>query len=88
MATSPSAAQPTSSMEESQQPDQPVSTQQCDEASHVAITSQPISAEQQALPPTTDAAHAKQTEEDTDVEHLTVIDDSMETSKYHTCTCA
>ncbi len=83
MTTSPSAAQPSSSMEEPQQPDQPISSQQDGAVVHVAVTSQPISAEQQAPPPT-DAPQAKQTEE-ADVEHLTVISDGMETSKYDNC---
>uniref|UniRef100_A0A3Q1J1J0 Proline-rich transmembrane protein 2 n=1 Tax=Anabas testudineus TaxID=64144 RepID=A0A3Q1J1J0_ANATE len=43
-------------MEESQQPEQPVSTQEAGEADHTAVTSQPASAEQQALPATTDEA--------------------------------
>ncbi|XP_019124421.1 trafficking regulator of GLUT4 1 [Larimichthys crocea] len=77
MATSASAAQPSSSMEESQQPEQPISTQQDRDA---AVTSQPVSAEQQAPPPTTDAPGAKQTEDGQNMDHLTVITDTMETS--------
>ncbi|XP_070779129.1 trafficking regulator of GLUT4 1 [Enoplosus armatus] len=77
MATSPSAAQPSSSMEESQQPHQPISTQQ--EGEVTAVTSQPVSAEQQAPPPTADAPDAKQREEGKDLDHLTVMAD-METS--------
>lgn len=83
MATSPSAAQPSSSMEESQPPHQPISTQQDGEADHAVVTSQPVSSEQQAPPPTTVAPDAKPTEEGMD--HLTVISDNMETSKYNTC---
>ncbi|XP_044037468.1 trafficking regulator of GLUT4 1 [Siniperca chuatsi] len=79
MATSPSAAQPSSNMEESQQPEQPISKQQDGEVDHTAVTSQPVSAQQQAPPPTTDAPDAKQTEEGKDPDHLTVISD-METS--------
>ncbi|KAM3598461.1 uncharacterized protein V6R79_018274 [Siganus canaliculatus] len=66
MAASPSAAQPPSSMEESQQPEQPISTQQGGEA----VTSQPVATEPQA-PPTT---------EDKDMDHLTVMADTTETS--------
>ncbi|XP_051244407.1 trafficking regulator of GLUT4 1 [Dicentrarchus labrax] len=79
MATSPSVAQPSSSMEESQQPDQPISTQHDGQASHAAVTSQPVSAEQQAPAPTTDAPGAKQTV-DRDIDHLTVISDNMESN--------
>lgn len=85
MATSPSAPQPSSSMEESQQPEQPeqpISTQQDREAHDTPVTSQPVSAEQRALPPTTDAPDAKQAEEDRNMDHLTVMSDIMETSKY------
>lgn len=82
MATSPSAPQPSSSMEESQQPEQPISTQQDGEAHDTPVTSQPVSAEQRAPPPTTDAPDAKQAEEDRNMDHLTVISDNMETSKY------
>ncbi|TKS91210.1 Proline-rich transmembrane protein 2 [Collichthys lucidus] len=77
MAASASAAQPSSSMEESQQPEQPISTQQDRDA---AVTSQPVSAEQQAPPPTTDAPGARQTEDGQNMDHLTVITDTMETS--------
>lgn len=83
MATIPSAAQESTSMEESQQPDQPVSTQGAGEADNAAITSQPASAEQQTLPTTTD--EAKQIEEGKAIDHLTVISENMETSKYNTC---
>lgn len=76
MATSPSTAQQPSSMEEPQQPDQPISTQPDGEAAASAVTSQPTTAEQQTQPTTTDAPESKQTEMD----HLTVISDSMETS--------
>ncbi|XP_070837907.1 trafficking regulator of GLUT4 1 [Chaetodon trifascialis] len=79
MAASPSTAQPPSSMEESQQPHQPISTQQDGEADHAAVTSQPVSVDQQVPPPTADAPGAKQTE-DKDMDHLTVITDNMETS--------
>ncbi|XP_059204745.1 trafficking regulator of GLUT4 1 [Centropristis striata] len=65
-----------SSMEASQQPEQPISTQQAGEADHGAVTSQPTGAEQEAPPTTTDAG-ANQTEE---MDHLTVITDNMETS--------
>ncbi|XP_026211394.1 trafficking regulator of GLUT4 1 [Anabas testudineus] len=78
MATSPSAAQESRSMEESQQPEQPVSTQEAGEADHTAVTSQPASAEQQALPATTD--EAEQVEEGKAMDHLTVISENMETS--------
>ncbi|XP_074553036.1 uncharacterized protein LOC141809759 [Halichoeres trimaculatus] len=74
MATSPSAsapaAQPISSMDESQQP---VSTQQ----EGAAVTSQPVSAEHQAPPPTTDAP---ETEAGKDMDLLTVVTDNLETS--------
>lgn len=83
MATSASVAQESSSMEESQQPDQPVSTQDAGEAEHAAVTSQPASAEQQILPTTID--EPKQTEEGKAMDHLTVINENMETSKYNTC---
>ncbi|XP_073350526.1 uncharacterized protein [Pagrus major] len=73
-----SAAQPSSSMEESQQPEQPIGTQHDGEADHTAVTSQPVSAEQQAPPSTAD--DAKQTEESKDMDHLTVISENMETS--------
>ncbi|XP_023147353.2 proline-rich transmembrane protein 2 [Amphiprion ocellaris] len=75
MATSPSAQQP-SSMEEPQQPDQPISMQPDGEAAASAVTSQPTSAEQQTPPTATDAPESKQAEMD----HLTVISDAMETS--------
>lgn len=70
-------------MEESQQPEQTVSTQDAVEVNNVAITSQPASAEQQTLPTATD--EAKQIEEGKAMEHLTVISEDMETSKYNTC---
>ncbi|XP_042360518.1 proline-rich transmembrane protein 2 isoform X2 [Plectropomus leopardus] len=60
-------------MEESQQPDQPVSMQQDGEA----VTSQPTSAEHQAPPLTSHAPEVKQTE---DMEHLTVITENTEAS--------
>ena len=82
MASSPSAAQPSSIMEASQQPDQPIGTQHDGEADRTAVTSQPVSAEQQAPPSTTD--DAKPAEESKDMDHLTVISENMETSKY-TC---
>uniref|UniRef100_A0A3B4WHP3 Tumor suppressor candidate 5 homolog n=2 Tax=Seriola TaxID=8160 RepID=A0A3B4WHP3_SERLL len=76
MATSPSAPQPSSSMEETQQPEQPISTQpEATEADHATVTSQPASAEQEAPSSTTDAPEAKQSPE-----HLTVISENMETS--------
>ncbi|XP_028268199.1 trafficking regulator of GLUT4 1-like [Parambassis ranga] len=71
MATSPSAAQQSSSMAEPQQPDQPISTQPDREA---AVTSQPASAEQ-TLPSAMDGH-----EEGISMDHLTVINDNMETS--------
>lgn len=77
MATSPSVAQPSSSMEESQQPDQTVTMQQEREADHITVTSQPTGAEQRAPTPTSHAPDAKHTE---DTDHLTVISDNMETS--------
>ncbi|XP_039973762.1 trafficking regulator of GLUT4 1 [Xiphias gladius] len=81
MATSPSAAQPPCSMEETQQPDQPISTQpDAGEAGHAAVTSQPGGAEQEAPSSTTDAPEAVQTEEGEAIEHLTVISDDVETS--------
>uniref|UniRef100_UPI0037E7B216 trafficking regulator of GLUT4 1 n=1 Tax=Semicossyphus pulcher TaxID=241346 RepID=UPI0037E7B216 len=81
MATSPSAAaQPSSSMEESQQPHQPIGTQQGGEADQAAVTSQPVSAEQQVPPPTTDAPDGNPTVEGKDMDLLTVINDNMETS--------
>ncbi|XP_069381641.1 trafficking regulator of GLUT4 1 [Paralichthys olivaceus] len=75
MATSPSSVQPSNSMEETQQPEQPISTQpDCGEAGHAPVTSQP--AEQGAASSTTDEI----TEEGGAMEHLTVISDNMETS--------
>ncbi|XP_037647939.1 trafficking regulator of GLUT4 1 [Sebastes umbrosus] len=76
MAASPAAATqpPSSSMEESQQPDQPIGTQQEGAAGHGTVTSQPTGAERQAPPPTTDANQME------DMDHLTVIADNMETS--------
>ncbi|XP_068193848.1 trafficking regulator of GLUT4 1 [Antennarius striatus] len=76
MATDPNATQSSSNMEESQQPGQPISMQQDGEPDQAAVTSQPVSGEQQAPPPMPDA---KQTEED-NMDHLTVISDTMETS--------
>lgn len=76
MDASPSAAPP-SSMEESQQP---ISSQQNEEASHSPVTCQPVGAEQQAPPTTT--PDAKQGEEERNMDHLTVISDNMESSKY------
>ncbi|KAM8723973.1 uncharacterized protein AB9X84_003812 [Acanthopagrus schlegelii] len=75
MASSPSAAQPSSSMEGSQQPDQPISTQHGGAADRTAVTSQPVSAEQQAPPDGT-----RPTEDSKDMDHLTVISENMETS--------
>ncbi|XP_068605816.1 trafficking regulator of GLUT4 1 [Brachionichthys hirsutus] len=63
-------------MEESQQPGQPISMQQDGDPDQAAVTSQPVSAEQQAPPPMTDA---KETEEE-NMDHLTVISDTVETS--------
>ncbi|XP_018545137.1 proline-rich transmembrane protein 2 [Lates calcarifer] len=81
MATSPSATQPPSSMEETQQPNQPISTQpDAGEANHVTVTSQPAAAEPEAPSSTTNTPEAKQTEEGKSMEHLTVISDNMETS--------
>uniref|UniRef100_A0A3B4TPS9 Tumor suppressor candidate 5 homolog n=1 Tax=Seriola dumerili TaxID=41447 RepID=A0A3B4TPS9_SERDU len=63
-------------MEETQQPEQPISTQpEATEADHATVTSQPASAEQEAPSSTTDAPEAKQSPE-----HLTVISENMETS--------
>lgn len=67
-------------MEQSQLPYQPVSSQDAGEADNVTITSQPASVEQQSLPTTTD--EAKQIEEGKAMDHLTVISENMETSKY------
>nr|XP_020506329.1 trafficking regulator of GLUT4 1-like [Labrus bergylta] len=80
MATSPTTAatQSSSSMEESQQPHQPISTQQDEEAHHATVTSQPVSAEQQA--PTSDAPDGNQTGKGKDMDLLTVMDDNIETS--------
>nr|XP_046271078.1 trafficking regulator of GLUT4 1 [Scatophagus argus]XP_046271079.1 trafficking regulator of GLUT4 1 [Scatophagus argus] len=75
MATSSNVAQPFSNMEESQHPDQPISTQQDGEADHTTVTSQPVSAEQEAPPPT-----AEQPQEDKNMDHLSVISDNVETS--------
>jgi len=79
MATSPSAAPQSSSMEETQQQHQPTSLQPEAEA---AVTSQPASAEQHMPTSTADASEAKQTDEV--MEHLTVISECTETSEY-TC---
>lgn len=76
--TSPSTTNPSSSMDESQQP---FDTQQ----EPTTIRSQPASTEQQSTSPTTDMDEAKEAEEDKHMDHLTVISDNMETSKY-TCT--
>ncbi|XP_071369969.1 trafficking regulator of GLUT4 1 [Centroberyx affinis] len=76
MATSPSTAQP----EEAQQPDQPTNTQPEGEAARGPVTSQPTSADQQAAPQTTDASEASHTEEGKPKDHLTVINEKMETS--------
>ncbi|KAM4530220.1 uncharacterized protein PAE49_022832 isoform 1-T5 [Odontesthes bonariensis] len=72
MASSPSAAPQSSSMEE---PQQPAGLQPEPEA---AVTSQPASAEQQAPTSTINASEAKQTDEV--MEHLTVISECTETS--------
>ncbi|XP_054463173.1 proline-rich transmembrane protein 2 [Anoplopoma fimbria] len=72
------ATGPSSSMEESQQHNQPISTQHGGEADHAdhAVTSQPSgSVEQQAPPPTTEGPDATD-----DMDHLTVISDNMENS--------
>uniref|UniRef100_A0A3Q4I9F8 Proline-rich transmembrane protein 2 n=1 Tax=Neolamprologus brichardi TaxID=32507 RepID=A0A3Q4I9F8_NEOBR len=45
-------------MEEPQQPDQPITTQQDGEAAQTAVTSQPTSSDQQAPPSTTDGPEA------------------------------
>ncbi|CAK6980124.1 trafficking regulator of GLUT4 1 [Scomber scombrus] len=78
MATSPSTTQPSSSMEEPQQPDQPISTQPDGEADHAAVTSQPTGAKQQVPPPTTDAP--EQAEDGQSMDQLTVMSDNTETS--------
>ncbi|CAJ1076489.1 trafficking regulator of GLUT4 1 isoform X1 [Xyrichtys novacula] len=73
MATSPTdaaAAQPSSNMEESQQP---INMQQNGDA----VTSQPVSAEQQTPSLTINAPDGSQTAE---MDHLTVINDNTETS--------
>ncbi|KAK2832922.1 hypothetical protein Q5P01_016811 [Channa striata] len=80
MAASPSGAQQSSSMEEPQQPDQPVSSQQdAGEAEQAAVTSQPASSEEQTLP-TTRGSEANEAEEGKAIDHLTVISENMETS--------
>ncbi|XP_026181125.1 trafficking regulator of GLUT4 1 [Mastacembelus armatus] len=80
MATSPTTTQPSSTMDESQQLDQPISTQQdAGDAEHSATTSQPASTEQQTEPPATDTK-ASPTEEEKAMDQLTVISDNMETS--------
>nr|XP_020468854.1 proline-rich transmembrane protein 2-like isoform X2 [Monopterus albus] len=68
-------------MAESQQPDQPTSTQQdTGDAEHIAVTSQPASVEQQTLSPATDAPEDDQREEGQAMDHLAVTSDNMETS--------
>lgn len=66
----PAAAQPISNMDKSQQP---ISTQK----EGAAVTSQPVSAEHQAPPPTTDTA---ETEAGKDMDLLTVVTENLETS--------
>lgn len=77
MATSPSTTQPSSNMEEPQQPDQPTSTQPEGEANHTPVTSQPASAKHQVPPPTTDAP--EQIEHDKAMDELTTMSDNTET---------
>lgn len=76
MANSPTASQPPNSMEESQQQHQ----QQDAEAQNAAVTSQPVSGEQEAPPSTTEAPDGSQTGGSKDMDLLTVINDNMETS--------
>lgn len=76
MDASPSAAPP-SSMEASQQP---ISSQRDEEAGRSPVTCQPVGAEQQAPPTTT--PDAEQGDEERNMDHLTVISDHMESSKY------
>lgn len=78
MATS--TTHPSSSMDESQQP---FDTQQA-EAPPTTITSQPVHTEQQATSSAIDMDEAKEAGGDKNMDHLTVISDTMETSKY-TC---
>ncbi|XP_034046635.1 trafficking regulator of GLUT4 1 [Thalassophryne amazonica] len=80
MATNPSPVHLQNSMEAAQQPDQPISTQPDGETNHCTVTSQPVSAEQQALPQATDTPEAKQTDESKPMEHLSVINENTETS--------
>ncbi|XP_041833464.1 trafficking regulator of GLUT4 1 [Melanotaenia boesemani] len=75
MATSPSAAPQSSSMEEPQQPDQPISMQPNGDADPSAITSQPAGVEEQTVTSTTDDPEAEKV-----MDHLTVISESTETS--------
>ncbi|KAF7654197.1 hypothetical protein LDENG_00072870 [Lucifuga dentata] len=74
MATSPSIAQPSNSMEETQQP---ISTQPEGETENGPVTSQPASAEQQS---TADACDSTKAEDSKSMGHLTVINENMETS--------
>ena len=81
MATGPDTAQ-SGSMEETQRPEQPISTQpDAGEDALAAMTTQPGTTEHEAPTSTTNALEAKQAEEGEAVEHLTVISDDLETSK-------
>ena len=64
-------------MEESQQLEQPISTQPDGEA----VTFQPVSAEQQAPPLKTDNSDGKEAEEET-LDQLKAVNDDTESSKY------
>lgn len=81
MATSPSVAPQTSSMEEPQQPDQPVRMQPDGEANHAVIEAPPADSEQQTPPSTMDAPEEKEAEEK-GMDHLTVISECTETSEF------
>lgn len=81
IATSPSTTHPSSSMDESQQP---FDTQQDREAQPITIRSQPVTTEKQSTSSAADMDEAKEAGEDKHMDHLTVISDNMETSKY-TC---
>lgn len=81
MATSPSGAPQSSSMEETHQEEQPTSKQPDKEAFPPAATPQASSEEQQTATATTEAPEVRQIEKEKSIDHLTVISESTETSK-------
>ncbi|XP_038151178.1 proline-rich transmembrane protein 2 isoform X6 [Cyprinodon tularosa] len=80
MATSPSGAPQSSSMEETHQEEQPTSKQPDKEAFPPAATPQASSEEQQTATATTEAPEVRQIEKEKSIDHLTVISESTETS--------